>query len=222
MRFTPRPYSLHAALAAVGLTATIGQLVLLRELVAIFYGNELILGLILATWLAWVAVGAWLLGQRFPKAKASKALSNSKSLCSALTAGLVAAAAILPAQVALVRASPTLLGAPPGALVALGPMVLTILISLAPLCLLLGWMFTLGARLLAREGSSIGMSCTSILSFAARAPALRFTMHVGHGVAIMSAPFSIASLTRSAAMLDARSGSSDSSGPPQHIACSRL
>lgn len=156
MRFTPRPFALHAALAAVGFGATIGQLVLLRELVAVFYGNELVLGLILATWLAWVAIGAWVLGQRFPRAKTPEALSGSGSLYWALTAGLVAAAAILPAQVALVRASPTLLGTPPGALVAMGPMLLTILVSLAPNCLLLGWMFTVGARLLSREGSNIG------------------------------------------------------------------
>ncbi len=156
MHLTHRPYSLHAALAVVGFTSTIGQLVLLRELIAVFYGNELVLGLILATWLAWVAVGASVLGQRFPRAKTAKVLSDSKRLYWALTAGLVAAAAILPAQVALVRASPTLLGTPPGALVALAPMLLTILVSLAPLCLLLGWMFTLGARLLAREGGSIG------------------------------------------------------------------
>ena len=47
------------SLVALGLTSTIGQLLLLRELVAVFYGNELVLGLILAAWLAWVAAGAW-------------------------------------------------------------------------------------------------------------------------------------------------------------------
>ena len=49
---------MRLALAAVGFTSTIAQLVLLRELVATFYGNELLYGLALMAWLAGVAAGA--------------------------------------------------------------------------------------------------------------------------------------------------------------------
>ena len=144
MHLNSRSLTLSTALAAVGFTSTIGQLLLLRELIAVFYGNELVLGLILAAWLAWVAVGAWGLGRRFHATDAALAL------------GLGAAAVLLPAQVALVRAGRTLLGVTPGALVAFGPMALAILLILAPLCLLLGWQFTLGARLLVQRGGTIG------------------------------------------------------------------
>ena len=65
--------ALHVSLAAVGLTSTIGQLVLMRELTAVFYGNELVLGLILAAWLVWVAVGAWGLEYLSPLGSPSKA-----------------------------------------------------------------------------------------------------------------------------------------------------
>jgi len=123
--------SCFLALTAVGFTATIGQLVLLRELVAVFYGNELVIGLILAVWLAWVAVGAWGLGR----------------VVSSLRAGLAVAALLLPAQVALVRGSRTLLHVTPGALLPPGSTLLTLLLTLAPLCLLLGRLFTLGAQL---------------------------------------------------------------------------
>jgi spermidine synthase len=143
MRFTLRPNALSIALATVGFTSTVGQLVLLRELIAVFYGNELVLGLILALWLAWVAVGAWGLARR------SKRMGSG-----AVAAGLAAAAVLLPAQVALIRGGRTLLGVTPGRLVAFGPMVLTILLALGPLCLLLGWQFTLGARLLTQRGES--------------------------------------------------------------------
>mgnify|MGYP000685846277 CR=1 FL=1 len=44
-------------LATLGFTSTIGQVVLMRELVAVFYGNELVFGLILACWLLWEAAG---------------------------------------------------------------------------------------------------------------------------------------------------------------------
>lgn len=160
MGSSSRPLPVRAALAAVGLTSTIGQLVLLREMVAVFYGNELVFGLILAAWLAWVAVGAWVLGRRLPRPMTSEVFPDFGGLYRALATGLVVAAAALPAQVGLVRASPTLLGVTPGALVALGPLLLAILLCLAPLCLLLGWLFTVGARALAGEGGSIGGAYT--------------------------------------------------------------
>lgn len=130
------------ALAVVGVTATVGQLVLLRELVATFYGNELVIGLILAVWLAGGAAGAWGAGRKAD-------LRN-------LGAGLTSAAVILPAQVALVRGSRALWGVPPGALLPLGPTLLTILLALGPLCLLLGGLFTVGARLLASSSPGRG------------------------------------------------------------------
>ena len=152
----PRLLALQTGLAAIGFSSTIGQLLLLRELVAVFYGNELVFGLILAAWLAWVAVGAWGLPRLFPPRKPAEASGGW-----AMATGLVAVAILLPAEVALVRASRSLLDVTPGALVAFGPMMGIIVLSLAPLCLLLGWQFTLGARLLAREGSSLGVAYTA-------------------------------------------------------------
>ncbi len=64
---------------------------------------------------------------------------------------MVATALLLPAQIALVRLARGLLGVTPGALMPFGPMLLAIVLVLAPVCLLLGAMFTLGARLLAAE-----------------------------------------------------------------------
>ena len=48
---------MRVALATVSFTSTIAQVVLMRELVATLYGNELLFGLALAAWLVWVAVG---------------------------------------------------------------------------------------------------------------------------------------------------------------------
>ena len=41
-----------------GITAIIIQIVLIREFMLVFYGNELVVGLILASWLFWVALGS--------------------------------------------------------------------------------------------------------------------------------------------------------------------
>jgi spermidine synthase len=135
------------ALAVIGFTSMIGQVVLMRELVATFYGNELVFGLILAAWLLWVAAGSAVLGR----------LAEGRDLGpGAFALGLALAALFLPAQIALTRAIRVLLGITPGALVSFGSMAWSIFLILAPLCLLLGWQFTLGSRLLAERGGTVG------------------------------------------------------------------
>ncbi|MBN1137260.1 MAG: hypothetical protein JXM73_11790 [Anaerolineae bacterium] len=140
------------ALASVGLTSTVGQLLLLRELIGVLNGNELVLSLILAVWLILVAGGTWLTlaGKRDTHTGVSlqdtEARGNRQRV-SLRPAGIVAMAAVLPAQLALVRASRCLLDVTPGTMVPLGLMLVVIIVALAPLCLLVGQQFALGARL---------------------------------------------------------------------------
>jgi spermidine synthase len=135
------------ALAVIGFTSMIGQVVLMRELVATFYGNELVFGLILAAWLLWVAAGSAGLGR----------LAKGRKLGpGAFATGLALAALFLPAQIALTRAIRIVLDITPGALVSFGSMAWSIFLILAPLCLLLGWQFTLGSRLLVERGGTVG------------------------------------------------------------------
>ena len=138
---------MRCALAALGFTTTIAQIVLMRELVATFYGNELLFGLALMAWLAWGAVGSWGLGS-FAKRW------NVDRLGIALL--LVLAGFLLPLQMMLVRGARYLLGVKPGALVEFAPMVITVVLLLTPLCLVGGLFFTLGARLGVKEGSTPG------------------------------------------------------------------
>jgi spermidine synthase len=51
-----------AAAAALGITSITTQIILLRECVAIFYGNELVLGLVIGSWMVLTATGS-ILGQ---------------------------------------------------------------------------------------------------------------------------------------------------------------
>jgi len=51
----------------LGVAATLWQLVLLREFMSIFYGNELIIGVLLAGWLSFVGLGCWLGDQQIFK-----------------------------------------------------------------------------------------------------------------------------------------------------------
>ena len=138
---------MRVALATVGFTSTIAQVVLMRELVATFYGNELLFGLVLMAWLAWVAVGSWGLGR----------LASWRRLgTGTFSGGVVLAGVLLPVQVALVRGARSLLRVTPGALVEFGPMVGAVVLILAPLCLLVGFLFTLGTRLTVERGGAPG------------------------------------------------------------------
>jgi spermidine synthase len=145
------------ALAAVGFTSTIAQVVLMRELVATFYGSELLFGIVLAAWLAWVAVGSWGLA-RFPARYLSLSWRGGRGGQRIFAAGLALGAALFPAEIILVRAVRTLLGTTPGALVEFGPLVAVVVVILAPLCLLMGVLFTWGARLIVERGGLAGQA----------------------------------------------------------------
>jgi spermidine synthase len=135
---------MRVSLLALGFTTTVAQVLLVRELVAVFYGNELVLGLILAAWLAWGALGAGLAG-------------GFVSCSHKILAGGLVALGLLPAlQMLLVRAARGLLRVPPGALVEFGPMAGVILLSVALVCLLAGALFPPLARRLAETGRPAG------------------------------------------------------------------
>ena len=61
--------ALRAVLALIGFTAILAQIVLMRELMVVFYGNEISLGIILANWLLWTALGSGVLGRLAGRAR---------------------------------------------------------------------------------------------------------------------------------------------------------
>jgi spermidine synthase len=115
------------AIALIGFTSLVSQVVLLRELFVVFYGNELSVGAILAAWLFWVAVGSGILPRFF---------RNQVSILQAATV------LILPLELFFVANIRTLAGAIPGEIIGFYPMLLWSSLTLAPLCLLLGWQFS--------------------------------------------------------------------------------
>ncbi len=140
----PAPFA--AVLALVGASAVVGQVVLLRELLVAFGGNEMAIGVTLATWLLWTAVGSGLLSRL-------AAVRQARYVMALLQ---VAAALLLPCTVFAVRASRGFFHAVPGEV--LGPvlMLLTSLVALSAFCSVSGWLFAAGARLLVREAGSPG------------------------------------------------------------------
>jgi spermidine synthase len=60
--------SLKTSLFIMGLSGIVAQILLLRELLISFLGNELTLGIILANWLLLVAIGSFVIGKSVEKA----------------------------------------------------------------------------------------------------------------------------------------------------------
>jgi spermidine synthase len=143
-------WRLRAVFLLVGLTAVIAQIVLLRELMVVFYGNEISLGLMLAGWLFWTAAGSGLLGRLGARADPRR-----------LMAGLqVLIAVAFPASILAVRASRGLFHPVPGEILGPGAMALTSLAVLSIFCAISGWLFTAGCRLHAQEVRSPAVTAT--------------------------------------------------------------
>ncbi len=135
---TIRNKGLLLALAMIGFTATASQIILIREFIIVFYGNELCLGVILANWLLWGAVGSWFLGRLADRIKRK---IGTLAVCEIILAIL------LPLLIFAIRSARVFLKIQRGELIGFVPMVIFSFISLAPVCTILGFLFALGARL---------------------------------------------------------------------------
>jgi len=136
-------------LILIGFTAAIAQIVMLRELMVVFSGNEISIGLMLAGWLFWTAVGSRL-ANRF-------AVGSPRRLTAAVEALLALA---FPCTILAVRSVKIALGAVPGEMLGPGPMLYASLATLSLFCILSGTLFTAGSRLYANQSASSTASAT--------------------------------------------------------------
>lgn len=126
----------------LGFTSMVGQVVLMRELLVVFYGNEMSLGIILACWLFWVGVGSLVLGRLVTEnGRGIKAFV----LCQMLLA------LFLPLSLVMTRISKLVIGVSPGEIMGLFTMAGISFVLLAPLCSVLGFLFALSCRLFTAE-----------------------------------------------------------------------
>jgi spermidine synthase len=151
---TPRlaPVPFRAILGLIGFTAIVAQIVLMRELMVVSYGNEISLGVMLASWLLWTALGSNFLGKLAARAHDPARLMASLQLILALT---------LPVTVLAVRASRSVLRATPGEILGPVPMLLTCLLTLSCFCAVSGCLFAAGSRLYAQQAASSSPVATS-------------------------------------------------------------
>ena len=144
--------SVRAALTLIGFSAVIGQIVLMRELIVVFNGNEISLGILLATWLFWTAAGSGL----------SSVLALGEGSARRAVAGLecLLAASLMPTIWAL-RASKSIFQTVPGELVGPLPMALASLACLSLFCFVSGALFVAAARMVETECAVSARAATS-------------------------------------------------------------
>jgi spermidine synthase len=145
--------AVKAALMLTGFSAVIGQIVLMRELMVVFSGNEISLGIMLATWLFWTAAGSILcssLALRESRARQTVAVLESLLGVS------------LPLTVWALRASKSLFQAVPGELVGPVPVLLASLVCLSVFCAVGGALFVAVVRMYSHECSVSERAAVSV------------------------------------------------------------
>ena len=144
-------WRLRPLLVLIGFTATIAQILLMRELLVVFYGNEISLGLLLANWLFWTSIGSSAFGRKrgwFHDPR--KTMAGLQTLL----------ALALPLTILAVRSSKGIFLNVPGEVLGPWPMFLTALVVLCPFCLFSGGMFAAGSRLVCQETGALPASAT--------------------------------------------------------------
>ena len=121
-------------ITACGFASSIGQIIILRELLVIFYGNELAIGLIFACWLLWTALGSSV-GGRY----GARITPNA----SVLPTALVVLALLLPASVLWIRATRIIWAIPTGEMIGPFSMLLISLAGTGLFCVTSGALFGL-------------------------------------------------------------------------------
>ncbi len=127
-----RPPALIATLLVAGGASVIAQIVLLRELLGLFEGNEFSIGLMLAVWLLATAAGSGLFGLLL------SATARQRQMVAILQ---VMSALFLPLAIFLIRSSRVWAPAVPGEMLGPGRMFLTSLLALGLYAPISGMLF---------------------------------------------------------------------------------
>jgi spermidine synthase len=143
--------SLKLSLFIMGLSGITAQIVLLRELLVSFLGNELTLGVVIANWLILVAVGSFIIG---------KSVERVERKLEVFVVFQMALSVAFPLTIFLCRIFKNILLVTPGEALGFAPIFYSSLLILFPVTLPYGALFTYGCKLYAQydgeDASSVG------------------------------------------------------------------
>ncbi len=148
--------SLISALIGMGAFAIIAQVLFIREFLVVFYGNELCLGMIFASWLAGITFGAW---------GGSKARLNFLNSLSILVILLILMSTILPPLIYLTRITREIFAILPGEFIPFPFMFGASMIFISPFSFLIGFIFPFACKAYVELGgeSAVGIGWVYIL-----------------------------------------------------------
>ncbi len=134
--------SLKISLLIMGLSGILAQILLLRELLVSFYGNELTVGIIVANWLALEAIGSFLIGKSVERTERKIEIYVLLQLIFSVA---------FPACLYLSRIFKNILLTTPGEAVGFCPIFYCSFLVLLPVAIPHGALFTYGSNNLSRE-----------------------------------------------------------------------
>lgn len=126
------------SMVLAGFSAMVSQIVFMREFLVVFYGNEISIGIILASWLIWGAFGSAFLGRYSDRMRARVRMF---ALCQ------FALAFIFPLTLLAARSAKNFMGITTGEIIGYPPMMLATFIVLCLPCMIMGFMFSLACRM---------------------------------------------------------------------------
>ena len=126
---------------AFGFFSMISQVLFLREFLAVLFGNELAIGLVLSFWLFGISLGAFI-GARI----AGKRTASISPFV--ISASLMAV--LLPLAIFVIRSLRIILKVPPGEFIAFPEMLLSVALIVMPVSFFVGFAFPFACRFYAR------------------------------------------------------------------------
>jgi len=139
---------LFLSLFILGFSSLVSQIVMTRELIVSFYGNEFFIGWLLFGWLFWVGIGSIII-------KSSRKMFGGLSLL--ITCHLVVSL-LVPLSIFWIRFSKSLFTSAAGQIPDLMPALIISFFAVAPLCLVLGIQFTAASQYgLERQAGRVGL-----------------------------------------------------------------
>ena len=144
---------IFSAILLKGFSCVIAQTLLIRELLIVFYGNELTFGIILSVWLISGALGSGFIGNLF---------KNPENIVRPYCLFQVLLSLWLPVAIILIRTSRTLLGVSFAEVLGIGSIVAIAALSLSLLALSDGAMFNIGFRLVSKVAGAQESSVAKI------------------------------------------------------------
>ncbi|MBN2301571.1 MAG: hypothetical protein JXN60_03545 [Lentisphaerae bacterium] len=143
--FLSQRLRMQTAMFLIGSFATLSQVLLLREMLTAFWGSELVIGIVLASWLAGIGLGA------FSGRLVVVLASTNAGKRAWLTALLIVMTVCIPFQVYAIRVVRSILNVPVGEYTSYGAALLASVFVFIPGCWAIGCSFPLVCGMLAED-----------------------------------------------------------------------